>query len=66
MKMYPLQKGRGAKKVSAMLKGWKEGGTKSVVVVLTWELKVLAISKGATKGFNPLKGGGGANIFTLS
>ena len=35
------------------------GGTKSIGVVLTWGLHVVAILKGATKSFHPLKGGGG-------
>ena len=40
LKFYPYKKGGG---VSAILKG----RTKSFEVVLTWELKVLAILKGA-------------------
>ena len=43
------------------------GPTKSFEVVLTWELEVLAIVMGGgAKSFHPLKGGGGAHIFTLS
>ena len=59
----PLQK-VGAEKVLAVLKG--RGGTNSFVVVLTWELEVLAILMGGTKSFHPLKGGGGTTGITLS
>ena len=53
MKFYPYKKRGGTEKVLAMLKG----GTSSLGLVLTWELEVLAILKGA-KSFHPLKGGG--------
>ena len=45
----------GSEKVLAMLKG----GTKRFEVVLTWELKVLAIvmGGGGAKSVHPLKGG---------
>ena len=48
--VLPLQK-RGLEKVVAMLKGC----TKSVGIVLTWKLDVLAIMNGGTKEFSPLK-----------
>ena len=42
------------------------GGTKCFGVVLTWELEVLAILKGDTKGIHPLKQvGGGTTRFTV-
>ena len=55
VKFYPYEKG--------------VGGTKRVGVVLPWELEVLPMLEGGgrvAKSFRPLKGGGGANIFTLS
>ena len=42
MKFYPYEKGGGAEKVSAMLKEGG-GGIKSVMVVFTRQLEVLAI-----------------------
>ena len=48
-------KREGRKQVLAMLKGG--GGTKSFEVFLTQELEVLAIVRGGTKSFHPLKGG---------
>ena len=47
---------RGVKQVLTILKG-AGVGTEGFWVVLTWELKVLAILKGDTKGAHPLKGG---------
>ena len=61
-----VQKGRGAKRVLAMLNG--EGDTNSFGEVLTWELEVLAVLKGVgggRKSFRPLKVGVGKS-FTLS
>ena len=57
------KRGGGAEKVSAMLK--RGGGTKNVEGVLTQELKVLALLKGALKNF-PTFNSGGPKRFTLS
>ena len=40
-----------------------KGGTKSFGVVLTQVLEVLTILEGGTKGFHPLKEGGGVKKF---
>ena len=65
VKFYPYKKrGGGAERGLAMLKA---GATKSFEVVLTQELKVVAIVIGmGCKMFPPFKKGEGAKSFTLS
>ena len=65
MKFYPYEKGGGAGKVLAMLKGGGEG-TKRFSVVLTRVLDVLTILEGWHKRFAPFKRGEGVQSFTLS
>ena len=57
MKFYPYERVGGSQEVLAMLKG-----RHSFEIVLTPELKVLAILMGGAKSFHLLKGWGGRRL----
>ena len=63
---YTKKRGGGGQKSVSQAGGWGRG-TPILGVVLTEELIIKAIMKGrCTKGFHPLKGGGGARSFNPS